>query len=154
MENTIKIKSISSYNNDKRPLLYLEVNYNGTEYQWQTFGIPDTNLTETIESKKELIFAEIQFKLDKWETLEPKTKIIEEFDENTGDIVQLEVPLLKEEVVRPEVPDYYHLRSTVYPSIGEQLGALYKGTDSSDYIEMQQKIEQVKIDIPKPEWMN
>lgn len=154
MENTIKLTSISSYGNDTRPLLYLEVNYSGSLYDWQIFGIPNENLTDTIELKKDLTFAEIQHKLDYWDLLEPKTKLVETFDDNTGEIIEVEVPLLKEEIVKPDIPDYYHLRSKAYPALGDQLGALYKGVESEEYTQMQAKINQVKVDIPKPEWTN
>lgn len=150
MENTITLTSISSYRDDTRPLLYLDVIYNGQLYKWQTFGISDKDLSEIIEEKTELIFEEIQSKLDYWENLEPKIKLVESVDFETGDIIEVEVPILKEEIVKPEIPDYYHVRAKSYPPIGDQLDALFKGVNSEEYIEMQAKINQIKTQNPKP----
>jgi hypothetical protein len=62
----------------------------------------------------------------------------------------VEVLITKEEIVKPSIPDYYALRRSEYPSLGDQLDAVWKGLDSQAFIEMQAKIAAVKAKYPKP----
>ena len=65
----------------------------------------------------------------------------------TGQIT--EAPISKEEIVKPSIPDYYALRRSEYPSLGDQLDAVWKGTASQAFLDMQAKIALVKAKYPK-----
>ena len=60
------------------------------------------------------------------------------------------VDIEKNEVVKPDYPDYYALRREEYPSLGDQLDAFWKGSDSPEYELMMEKIAAVKAKYPKP----
>lgn len=49
----------------------------------------------------------------------------------------------------PREQDYADLRRAAYPSVGQQLDALWKGGEALE--EMKQKILAVKAAIPKPQ---
>jgi hypothetical protein len=57
------------------------------------------------------------------------------------------VPIEKSEIVRPDMPDYYAKRRAEYPSLGDQLDALWKGGPAQ--VAMQEKIAAVKAKYPK-----
>jgi hypothetical protein len=137
----------SNIEGENRALAYLEVNHNNTVYNWQIF-IPNDieNLQSYLDSSKLSILADIDSKEAAWVALEPKTRTIN--DPITGESV--ESPISKEEVVKPSVPDYYALRRSEYPSLGDQLDAVWKGSDSQAFSDMQAKIAAVKAKYPKP----
>ena len=60
------------------------------------------------------------------------------------------VDIQKEEIVRPDSPDYYALRRAEYPPLTDQLGAIAKGLDSLEYQSILAKIAEVKLKYPKP----
>ena len=133
--------------NEDRALADLKVEYNGTIYLWKRYvpvGVND--FTQRLLDIEASVEAEISAKESQWLALEPKTRAIE--DPFTGGSIVVDIP--KEEIVRPDVPDYYALRRNAYPSIGEQLGATFKGETSPEYLAVQAKIEAVKVLYPKP----
>jgi len=149
MENQITIKGITSYPNDERALVIIDVQYNGTLYEWQKFVPPNIPLDEFITQSSSSIYNEIQQKLNDWEVLDPKTKIVEEYNYETDNLETKEISIIFEEIVKPEIPDYYHKRKLEYPTIGDQLDALWKGLNSEEFLQMKQLIEQVKQNNPK-----
>jgi hypothetical protein len=58
------------------------------------------------------------------------------------------VDIDKSEVVRPDNPDYYAKRRAEYPSLADQLDAMWKGGEAA--AEMTAKIAEVKAKYPKP----
>jgi hypothetical protein len=137
----------SNIEGENRALAYLEVNHNDIIYNWQIF-IPNDidNLQSYLESSKPYILADIDAKEAAWAALEPKTRTIN--DPMTGQ--STDVPISKEEVVKPSIPDYYALRRSEYPSLGDQLDAVWKGLESQSFIDMQGKIASIKAKYPKP----
>jgi len=136
----------SNMEGESRALAYLEVTHNDIIYNWQIF-IPNDieNLQSYLESSKSSILADIDSKEAVWAALEPKTRTIN--DPMTGQTIDL--PISKEEVVKPSIPDYYALRRNEYPSLGDQLDAMWKGLESQAFIDMQSKIAAVKAKYPK-----
>jgi hypothetical protein len=90
--------------------------------------------------------ADIDSKEADWVALEPKTRMI--LDPISDKYI--ESPISKEEIVKPSIPDYYALRRNEYPSLGDQLDAVWKGLDSQSFADMQAKIATVKAKYPKP----
>jgi hypothetical protein len=137
----------SNLPDENRALAYIEVNYNDVIYNWQIFIPPNIdNINEFLQTSQESIINDIYSKELEWATLNPKTRTID--DPMTGQPV--EVLITKEEIVKPSIPDYYALRRSEYPSLGDQLDAVWKGLDSQAFIEMQAKIAAVKAKYPKP----
>lgn len=136
----------SNLENEERALAYLQVSHNNNTYNWEIF-IPNNiqNISEYLEERKQSILDDIDAKELLWTNLEPKTKTIT--DPLTGDNLVIDID--KSEIVKPNVPDYYYLRKKEYPSIGDQLDAFWKGPNSQDYINMQNKIAEVKAKYPK-----
>jgi hypothetical protein len=136
----------SNLENEDRALAYLQVSHNNNNYNWEIF-IPNNveNINEYLEERKQSILDDIDAKELLWTNLEPKTKTIT--DPLTGDNLVIDID--KSEIVKPNIPDYYCLRKKEYPSIGDQLDAFWKGTNSQDYINMQNKIVEVKAKYPK-----
>lgn len=137
----------SNIEGESRALAYLEVNHNNVVYNWQIF-IPNDieNLQSYLESSKPSILADIDSKEAAWAALEPKTRMV--LDPISGE--SIESPISKEEIVKPSIPDYYALRRNEYPSLGDQLDAVWKGLDSQSFVDMQAKISAVKAKYPKP----
>jgi hypothetical protein len=63
---------------------------------------------------------------------------------------EVRTPISKAEIVKPDFPDYYMKRRAEYPTIGEQLDALWKGAGTTDYEAIKSKILGVKQKNPKP----
>lgn len=130
---------------EDRSLAYLKVVYNNLTYNWAIFIPPNSDLGAHIEASKSKIQAQIDAKEAEWAALEPKTRTISApFSPET-----LEVPIQKEEIVKPDIPDYYALRRAAYPSLADQLGALWKGIDSPEYQAILAQIQAVKDQYPK-----
>lgn len=145
--NTITIKGLKNMDYpETRVLLLLDVIYNGNKYGWQIFCPEGINHNDFLtEEVKQKIYDNIQTKEDEWANLDPKTRVIPGmFGED--DII---VDIQKEEIVRPDIPDYYAKRRSEYPSIGDQLDAFWKGSESQDYIDMVNKIQSIKTKYPK-----
>lgn len=105
---------------EDRDLIVMDIEYNGNTYAWSIYTVAGQSITDTIEGSLTSIEQRISSQLAAGE--EPT----------------------------PDVPDYYAKRRAEYPSIGDQLGALYKGIDSPEYAAMQAKIQAVKDKYPKP----
>jgi hypothetical protein len=133
----------SNLDNEERGLAYLKVEHNGQSYDWQIFIPPGADLSAYIASKEAAIKADIDAKEAVW-AVAPKTREIP--DPMGGDPITVNVD--KSEIVRPDVPDYYAKRRAEYPSLAEQLGAMWKGGDAA--IEMAAKIAEIKAKYPKP----
>lgn len=145
MASTITITGIQSIDQEDRALLSIKINYNQNDYDWKIF-LPNNisnidSYVSSIQSKLEQI---IDKKELEWQNLDPKTKTIQDAD---GTLIV--VPINKDEIVRPDIPDYYALRRNEYPPIAEQLDAVWKGPQSNEYKNIQQKILDVKLKYPK-----
>jgi hypothetical protein len=104
---------------EDRSLIVFDVEYEGNTYPWSIYTIEGQTIDQTIEYASPIIEQRIAGQLANNET------------------------------VVPDVPDYYAKRRVEYPAIGDQLGAIFKGLDSQDYIDMVAKIEAVKNKYPK-----
>ncbi len=133
----------SNLDGEERGLAYLKVEHNGQSYDWQIFIPPGADLSAYIASKEAAIKADIDAKEAAWAAA-PKTREIP--DPMGGDPITVDVD--KSEIVRPDIPDYYAKRRAEYPSLAEQLGAMWKGGDAAT--EMAAKIEEIKAKYPKP----
>jgi hypothetical protein len=137
----------SNLPDENRALAYIEVIHNEVKYDWQIFIPSNTdNVDNYLQSVEQSIINDIYSKELVWAALDPKTKRID--DPMTGESV--EVPIAKEEIVKPSIPDYYALRRNEYPSLGDQLDAVWKGLDSQAFADMQAKIAAVKAKYQKP----
>jgi hypothetical protein len=137
----------SNLPDENRALAYIEVQHNDNIYNWQIFIPPNIeNIDQFLQSAQQSILNDIDQKELAWTELEPKTRTID--DSMTGQVT--EVPISKEEIVKPSIPDYYALRRSEYPSLGDQLDAVWKGLDSQAFLDMQIKIASVKAKYPKP----
>lgn len=134
---------------ETRDIAYLEVVHNGQTYDWMIYVPQGQDVADVLVSMESRIYAEIDYKEAEWAALEPKTK-------NFSNPITLEeetVPIAKEEIVKPDNPDYYALRRNEYPSIGDQLGAIAKGANSPEYQDILTKIQAVKDKYPKPSYI-
>lgn len=137
---------ISNIENENRALANIQVLHNGNVYDWQVF-IPNdvTNLSDYIQQISPNIIEDINTKEQLWSDLDPKTRTI--IDPTTGQSTEIEI--LKSEIVKPNIPDYYALRRQEYPSLGDQLDAIWKGIDSQSYLDMKSRIAEIKSKYPK-----
>ena len=141
---SISLEGLMSPGGDEtRALAMLKVDHNGLTYDWQAFVPPNTDLTTFIAQSESAIKAQIDAKEAAWAALTPKTR--EVTDPITGETTT--VPIEKSEIVRPDIPDYYAKRRAEYPSLGDQLDALWKGGDAQTA--MQSQIAAVKAKYPK-----
>lgn len=131
---------------EDRDIVYLEVFHNGQTYDWSAYVPRGQNVAESLSAIEDSIYAEIDAKEAVWETLEPKTK--DRFNPMT--MTTETVPIVKDEIVKPDSPDYYALRRNEYPPMSDQLGAIAKGVDSPEYQSILEKIAAVKAKYPKP----
>lgn len=134
----------SNIEGEERGLAYLKVEHNGQTYDWQIFVPPGQDLSAFIASKEAEVKADIDAKEAAWAALNPKTREID--DPMTGE--KRTVNIDKSEIVRPDIPDYYAKRRAEYPSLAEQLGAMWKGGNAA--AEMAARIQAVKDKYPKP----
>ena len=141
---SISLEGLMSPGGDEtRALALLKVEHNGLTYDWQAFVPPNTDLTAFIAQSESAIKAQIDAKEAAWAALTPKTR--EVTDPLTSETKT--VPIEKSEIVRPDIPDYYAKRRAEYPSLGDQLDALWKGGDAQTA--MQAQIAAVKAKYPK-----
>ena len=141
---SISLEGLMSPGGDEtRALAMLKVDHNGLTYDWQAFVPPNTDLTTFIAQSESAIKAQIDAKEATWAALTPKTR--EVTDPITGEATT--VPIEKSEIVRPDIPDYYAKRRAEYPSIGDQLDALWKGGEAQ--ADMFDRIAAVKAKYPK-----
>jgi len=130
---------------ETRNLGYVEVDYDGNIYQWQLYIPNDVDLSTYVEAAADRVKAEIDTKEAEWAAA-PKSRTIEDPFGDGWSTVDIQ----KEEIVKPEIPDYYAKRRDAYPPMGEQLGAIFKGVDSADFQTLLAQIQAVKEMYPKP----
>ena len=131
---------------ETRSIAYLNVQHNGQTYDWLIYVPHDVSVGEYVTANEAAIYAQIDAKEAQWDVLDPKTRTITDpFTDET-----ITVDIQKSEIVHPDSPDYYALRRAEYPSIGDQLGAIAKGLNSAEYLDIQAKIAAVKSKYPKP----
>lgn len=130
---------------ETRALVLLNVEYNGNIYSWSLFCPPGVELQDFLATAGPLVEAQIDAKEAAWAALTPKTRTIQ--DPLSNELITVDIQ--KEEIVRPDVPDYYALRRDNYPPIGDQLDAFWKGPNSPEYTNMLNRIQQVKNQFPK-----
>lgn len=141
---SISLEGIASnIEGEERGLAYLNVEHDGQTYAWQIFVPPNSDLAAYLASKEADIYADIDAKEAAWAALTPKTRQIP--DAMGGDPVTVNID--KSEVVRPDIPDYYAKRRAEYPSLAEQMGAMWKGGDAA--AAMAAKIAEIKAKYPK-----
>jgi len=145
--NQLVIKGIAPSNlQDDRTLILLDVTYNDEVFAWETRMSPTFtgSFQSHIEAHSTTIYADIQNKLTEWENLSPKTRQI-----NIGEFSDkiITVPITREEIVKPTYPDYYVLRANEYPSLAEQMDAVWKGNTAQQT--MQEVINAIKLKYPK-----
>jgi len=131
--------------NEDRSVAHLLVEHNGQTYDWSIYIPKDmnTDLGTFIQSKEADIYADIDRKESIWNSLMPKTR--EVIDPVTDETITVDIS--KSEIVYPEMPDYYAKRRDEYPSLAEQLDALWKG--GADMAAMMDKIKLIKAKYPK-----
>lgn len=148
----ISLEGLQSFNAnvtppEERALAHIKVEVDGQTYNWQIFVPKDTtNLDNFLQGQLAFIQQDIRSKETQWTNLNPKTRIIP--DPMTGQ--DKTVDIQKSEIVRPDVPDYATLRRIEYPSIYDQLDALWKGSTSPEYIAMKNTINEIKTRHAKP----
>jgi len=145
--NKVVLRGVGSGNQqDDRTLLVVDVYYNDEIFSWELRVPPSYvgSFDDYLQLRSSQIIADVEKKLQEWEILEPKTRVIESpFSVQESQTVDI----LREEIVKPTYPDYYVLRSREYPSLAEQLDSMWKGGTSLE--EMQQKISSIKEKYPK-----
>jgi hypothetical protein len=144
---SMSLEGLTTVGGDEtRALTMLKVIHNGQTYDWQRFIPPEMELQAFLETQVSSVKAEIDAKEAEWAALTPKTREVE--DPITGETIT--VPIEKSEIVRPEIPDYYAKRRAAYPTLGEQMDALWKGGEAAEVLH--QKVLAVKSQYPKPSW--
>ena len=153
--NSIELTGIgpSGYHDD-RTTIYLRVTYSSANaalnvtdevFDW-SLHMPPTcpdSLAEFIASKDQLVYNDIENKLQQWHDLNPKTREIE----GTSPEEIITVDIQREEIVCPTYPDYYVKRAMEYPTPANQLDAYWKG--GADRDAMQARIDAIKAKYPK-----
>jgi hypothetical protein len=134
---------------ETRDIAHLEVVHNGNTYDWMVYIPQGVSVTDSLASMETRIYDEIDYKEAQWAALEPKTRI----ELNRITMEETVVDIAKEEVVKPDYPDYYALRRNEYPIMGDQLGGISKGIDSAEYQDILTKIQAVKDKYPKPPYV-
>jgi len=125
---------------EDRILLLIKVYYDADVYDWQIFApITTSNWAQFLDDNKIKIKQQIDQKEAAWAALNPKTTTITDISGET-----ITVPIQKGDIVKPDIPDYYAKRRQEYPSVGDQLDALWKGVGSPEYNAMIGKIQSVK----------
>jgi hypothetical protein len=130
---------------EDRDIAKLEVQHLGNTYEWAAYVPRGIDLNQSLANLENKIYADIEAKEALWAT-HPKTKTI--VNPFTGENNTVEVQ--KEEIVCPDMPDYYARRRAEYPPISDQLDAVWRGLDSPEYLAMEGKILEVKNKYPKP----
>jgi len=141
---TITLEGLGSVGGDEtRALAYLKVNHRNQIYDWQAFVPNGQDLDTFLNQIESIVKAQIDAKELEWERLDPKTRQITNPFTGQMDLVDID----KSEIVRPDIPDYYAKRRQEYPSLGDQLDALWKG--GQHQLDMLEKINWVKSKYPK-----
>lgn len=136
--------------NDDRVKGFVEVVRNQNTYPgWVVFFPPEIEGDFHIyleDVLKQQIFNDVDRKEALWASLENKEV------SSTDPFTQITTTrtIEKSEVVCADDPDYYMLRRAKYPSLADQLDALWKGSDSEAYASMSKTIREIKLKYPKP----
>jgi capsid portal protein len=147
--NQLVIKGIAPSNlQDDRTILILDVTFNDEIFDWQVRVPPSYTgiFSNYVDDISDQIFADIENKMTIWQNLSPKTQEI--VIDNFGEEQIITVPIHQQDIVKPTYPDYYVLRANEYPSLAEQLDAVWKGGIPQQ--NMQQRIDDIKAKYPKP----
>lgn len=131
---------------ETRDLAIIEVDHNNTTYQWKMYIPQGENIQSYIDAHELRIKSEIDTKELEWTNLNPKTQTM--VDPFTGENVQVDIT--REEIVKPEIPDYYAKRRDAYPAIGDQIDAILKGSSSENFQTLLTVIQEIKNSYPKP----
>lgn len=126
-----------------RSKVYLEVQYNDLTYNWHLYMPAGKELGSFVNDNLSIIQADIDAKEAIWANT-AKTRIITSEDGTTS----IE-PVDKSEIVSPDGHDYYIKRQRSYPSIPDQLDAIFKGEKSAEYKAMADVITTIKAIYPK-----
>jgi len=124
----ISITGIRSINN--RTLADLDIEYNEILYKWQAYvnGVSAAEWDAYIQSRSAIIQADIDAKEALW-AASPKTKTI------TGMFGEEETyPMSKDEIVKPDIPDYYDKRLLEYPPLADYVDAIVKKSSSDPIV--------------------
>ena len=149
MTININLKGITTPGGGEyRDIAYIDVEYNGNTYDWLIYMPVGVNIGEYLESSKIAIQKDIDAKEVIWSALEPKTKQIQIDPFDTNDVIT--VPIEKNEIVKPDYPDYYAKRRVEYPSIADQIGAIINPNSTPSFADIQSQIAAVKAKYPKP----
>ena len=145
MSFTVEIAGVQAQPSpETRNLVYLKVYYDQEIYSWSIYVSPTEDMETFVQANAERIKKDIDQKELEWQNLDPKTRTITDIDGN-----QITVDISKDEIVKPDVPDYYAKRRVEYPDVTEQFDSFWKGIGSAEYLNMQQKILEVKNKYPK-----
>ena len=138
MAITINLTGITGSPDGIRTLAYVDVTYNANTYPWKVFVPPNVDLMTYINSRSDNIQAQIDAKEAIWANTNP-IQVITRFDgSNTTHT------LTKNDIVRPDDEDYYIKRLKTYPSIADQLDAIFKGVNSNEFISMANTMKAIK----------
>jgi hypothetical protein len=153
--NSIQLTGVgpSGYHDD-RTTIYLRVTYSSANatlnvtdeiFNW-SLNMPPTytgSFGDFIALKEQLVYNDIETKLQQWHDLDPKTREVEGM--MPGETITIDIQ--REEIVCPTYPDYYVKRAMEYPTPANQLDAYWKGGVDRDA--MQAKIDEIKAKYPK-----
>jgi hypothetical protein len=114
--------------NDERMKVNIDVIIDGVAYKWFVLLLSETDFNAYLSANEQAIKTKVRAKIYEWEN---------------GD---RSIPIT--EYVQPEYPDYWVHRKLEYPSMGQQLDALWKG--GQDAAAMKQAVQDVKDKYPKP----
>lgn len=123
---------------DERTTFYLNVSIDGDTYPWFVKVAEGTDPATYLTANEDSILDAVQAKIDEWEETQPTT------DDGDGN----EIPVSKADFVKPDYPDYFVKRKRAYPSLGEQLDAVWKGGQAQE--DMADLIASIKAQYPKP----
>lgn len=131
---------------EDRAMAHVEVIVNGETYNWQVYVPADklSNMDQYFAEIEPSVVDDILKKEAEWQALDPKTK---ELHDPLGETIVVDIE--KSEIVKPTIPDYYAMRRAEYPSIGDQLDALWKGVNSVEFQAVLDQIQQIKDKYPK-----
>jgi hypothetical protein len=122
----------SGVTGEDRAIAILKVEHNSLTYDWMTFVPPDADLATYIAASEGRVKAEIDAKEAAWAAIDLATQ----------------ATLDKSDIVRADNPDYYASRRAEYPTLADQLDAMWKGGDAMTA--MSAKITAVKQKYLKP----
>ena len=133
---------VSGNATDERIKVLLTVTVDGEAFDWFVMVPPSAEWRQYLQDNEQAIIDSVEAKATEWEDTDPTVIIT---DPTTGE--QTEIAISKQDFVKPDYPDYWVKRKQAYPSLAEQLGAIWKGGD--DQQEMSDLIASIKEQYPK-----